>query len=177
MQGKKATVKAIEPPWLSDHHQNGALTMAKKEFTASTQGKEQGVALPPKEYEFQPVKFSRPEVAQANLPGGVVQDFADEVETLSTGAATILRLIEWDEQREENNEADPEAQPSPVLNDFHRNALLRLVAANMDSLAKQADHLKGWAYRHHTPEGKTEELADAMRLVRKFENLAKGVRG
>lgn len=148
--------------------------MAVQESTSTT--KPAAGAPRPAAHAFEPVRFSRPEVDHASLPGGAVQTYADTVETVATGSASILRLIEWDEQRKEVHESDPETNPAPVLNDFHRGALLRLVAANMDMLADQADHLKRWAYRQHTAEGKTEELADAMRLVKRCENMAKGQR-
>lgn len=148
--------------------------MATNESTATAPAPE--ATLKPTEYAFQPVRYSSPEVDHANLPGGAVQRFADTAETVATGAASILRLIEWDEQRAEDHESDTDAHPAPVLNDFHRGALLRLVAVNMDMLADQADHLKRWAYTQHTAEGKTEELADALRLVKHCERMAKGQR-
>lgn len=148
--------------------------MAINESTATANAPE---ATPkPAEFAFQPVRYSRPEVEHANLPGFPVRRFADSVDTVATGAASILRLIDWDTQRAEDHESDPDAHPVPVLNDFHRGALLRLVAANMDMLAEQADHLMRWAYTQHTAEGKTEELADALRLVKHCERMAKGQR-
>lgn len=148
--------------------------MAKNESTATTQTQEAGQG--PKPREFQAVKLSRDEVDQASLPGSAVRGFADRVFDLSAGAASILRLIEWDEQREDDHKTDPEEYPAPVLGVYHRNVLLRLVAANMDMLCHRAESLNKWAFEQHTPEGKTEVLADAMRTVKHFECMAKGLR-
>lgn len=148
--------------------------MATNESTATAQAPE--ATRQPIAHAFEPVRYSRPEVENANLPGGAVQRYADTVETVVTGAATILRLIEWDEQRAEVHDAEPDARPAPLLDQFHRSALLRMVAANMDMLANESDHLKRWAYTHHTAEGKTEELAEALRLVKRCESMAKGER-
>lgn len=148
--------------------------MATNESTATAHQPE--AAPQHKAHAFDPVRYSRPEVDHANLPGGAVQRYADTVEAVATGAASILRLIEWDEQRAEHHDSDPDTHPVPVLNDFHRGAMLRLVAVNMDMLADQAEHLKRWAYTQHTAEGKTEELAEALRLVKHCERMAKGQR-
>jgi hypothetical protein len=127
-------------------------------------------------YAFKPVRYSRPEVEHSNLAGLPVQRNMDTVEGVATGAASILRLIEWDEQREEVHETGPNTHPEPVLNNFQRGALLRLVAVNMDMLADQADDRKKWAYTQHTAESKTEEQTEALRLVKRCENVAKGQR-
>lgn len=148
--------------------------MATNESTATAH---QPAATPqPTAHAFEPVRYSRPEVDHVNLPGGAVQRYADTVEAVATGAASILRLIEWDEQRAEDHDSDPDTLPVPVLSNFHRGAMLRLVAVNMDMLADQAEHLKKWAYTQHTAEGKTEELADALRMVQRCERMAKGQR-
>lgn len=148
--------------------------MAKNESTATTQT--QATGQDPNPRDFQPVKFSRDELEGARLPGGAVRSFADDVHDIATGAGTILRLIEWDEQREDDHKTDPEEYPAHVLGVYHRNVLLRLVATNMDMLYQRADSLNKWAFEQHTPEGKAEVLADAMRTVRHFECMAKGQR-
>lgn len=148
--------------------------MAKNESTATTQTQETGQG--PKPREFQAVRLSRDEVDQASLPGSAVRKFADHVFDLSAGAASILRLIEWDEQREDDHKADPEEYPAQVLGVYHRNVLLRLVATNMEMLCHRAESLNKWAFEQHTPEGKVEVLADAMRTVKHFECMAKGRR-
>lgn len=130
----------------------------------------------PMEHAFEPVAYGHPEVKHASLPGGAVDRFADQVEAVSIGSASILRLIEWDELRGDDHASDPETDPAPVLNNFHRGALLRMVAVNMDLIADQASEIRRWAYRQHTAEGKTEELAEAMRLVQLCERMAKGER-
>lgn len=148
--------------------------MAKNEFTASTQDQETGKRTTSRE--FQAVELSRDEVDHASLPGGAVRSFADDVHDVSLGAASILRLIEWDDLREDDHETEPDAHPAPVLGAYHRNVLLRLVATNMDMLCQQADQINKWAYEQHTPEGRADVLADAMRTVRHFESMAKGQR-
>lgn len=146
--------------------------MAKNESAATTQT--QAMGQTPKTRDFQPIKFSREEVEDARLPGGAVRSFADDVHDIAAGAETILRLIEWDDLREEEHETDPDANPAHVLGAYHRNVLLRLVATNMDMLCQKADRINKWAFEQHTPEGRTEVLADAMRTVRHYECLAKG---
>lgn len=148
--------------------------MAKNESTATTQAQQTGQG--PKLREFQPVKLSRDEVEGAQLPGSAVRCFADDVRDIATGARTILQLIEWDEEREDDHKTDPDAHPAQVLGVYHRNVLLRLVATNMDMLYQRAESLNKWAFEQHTPEGKTEALADAMRTVRHFDCMAKGLR-
>lgn len=127
-------------------------------------------------YAFKPVRHDRTEVDRVSLPGCAVQRHAGTVEVVALGAAAILRLIEWDEQREEDHESDPDAHPVPVLNDYYRSALLRLVATNMEMLADETARIKQWAFTSHTPEGKAEELAQALRLVRHCESMAAGHR-
>lgn len=144
--------------------------MATNESTATVSAPE--AAPIPTEHAFKPVRFSRPEVEHASLPGFPVRRFADNVDAVATGAASILRLIDWDEQRAEDRESDP----GPVLNDFHRAAMMRMVAVNMEMLAQEAGRLMEWAYTQHTVEGQTEELADALRLVKRHERMAKGQR-
>jgi hypothetical protein len=85
-------------------------------------------------------------------------------------------LIEWDELQQDDHETDPDAHAAPVLGAYHRNALFRLVATNMGMLCQEADRINKWASEQHTPEGKAEVLADAMRTVRHFECMAKGQR-
>lgn len=148
--------------------------MAKNESTATTQTKD--VGKEPEARDFQPVKLSRDEIDSARLPGSAVRSFADDVHDITAGAVSILRLIEWDDLREDDHETDPDAHPAPVLGAYHRNVLLRLVATNMDMLCQQADSINKWAFEQHTPEGKTEVLADAMRTVKHFECMAKGQR-
>lgn len=140
--------------------------MSTKESTATTHN----------QHIFQSVRLSRDEVEGARLPGGAVRSFADDVRDITSGARTILQLIEWDDLQEDDHETDPDAHPAPVLGAYHRNALLRLVATNMDMLSQRADNINKWAFEQHTPEGKTEVLADAMRTVRHFECMAKGQR-
>jgi hypothetical protein len=135
--------------------------MAKSESNATTQTQTTGQG--PKPRDFQPVRFSREEVEGARLPGSVVRSFADDVHDVSAGAASILRLIEWDDVREDDHKTDPDAHPAPVLGAYYRNVLLRLVAINMDMLCQEADRINKWAYEQHTPEGRAEVLAEAMR--------------
>lgn len=119
---------------------------------------------------FSPVSYGNKAVDRARLPGCTVQRFADTVEAVSTGSASILQLLEWDSLRGDDHETDPESQPPAVLNAFHRSALLRMVAANMEMLSDQANELKIWAFTQHTDEGRAQELASAMRLVKRYQD-------
>lgn len=148
--------------------------MATNESSASSTTTEQ--AAPETKHEFEPVNYGMEEVQHAQLPGGAVQDFANTVEAVSMGSASILRLIEWDVLRGDAHEADPDSQPAPVLNEFHRGVLLRMVAANMDLITDEANRLKDWAYQRHTIKGRAEQLAAAMQLVDRCERLASGER-
>lgn len=127
------------------------------------------------EYVFKPFAYGRSEVDHAALPGGTVQRFANLVEAIAMGSQSIMELIEWDVMREDDHETDPECPP-PVLNNFHRGTLMRMVRANMGVLCGEAESIKTWAFEQHTPEGKAEALADAMRTVQHHERLAKGLR-
>lgn len=141
--------------------------MATNESTAKDQPNE--AAKQATEYAFEACDYGWPEVEHANLPGGAVQRFADKVEAVSIGAASILRLIEWDGLRGDDHENEPETMPAPVLSDYYRGALLRMVAVNMDLLSEQAESLKRWAYLQHTAKGKAERLREAEQLVRMNE--------
>lgn len=138
--------------------------MATNESTAS--GDTQEPEPRRTKHAFKPFEYGHEAVEHAMLPGGAVQHFANEVEAVSMGAASILRLIDWDEQCGDAHQDNPEKEPAPVLNDFHRGVLLRLVAVNMDLLTMRANDLKNWAFEHHTAEGKGETLARAMHLVK-----------
>lgn len=148
--------------------------MTKSEPTATTQA--QDVRQRSTTHEFQAWTLTREEVDRAKLPGVAVRKFLDDVYDVSIGASSILRLIEWDELREEDHKTEPDAQPQPVLGAYHRNVLLRLVAANMSMLVQKAERMSSWAYEEHTPEGKAEVLADAMRRVPPHDHLAKDQR-
>lgn len=140
--------------------------MATRESTAINQRQETDRTT---EYAFKPVHLGHREVDGANLPGCAVQKFAEQVESISMGTASILRLIEWDDLRKMDHESDPDNQPTPLLNDYHRGAMLRMMAAHMDMIAEQSNDLKRWAYEQHTDAGKAEKLADAMRLVSRYQ--------
>jgi hypothetical protein len=148
--------------------------MATNKSTAIQQ--DQIEALRPTEYAFQPVQLGHPEINHASLPGAAVQLFADKVEAVTMGAASILRLIEWDDLRKMDYEGGTESEQLPILNNYHRGVLLRMMAVNMDLIAERASDIRTWAYEQHTTEGKAQVLADAMRMVRRCENMAGGSR-
>lgn len=108
------------------------------------------------EFAFEPIEYGHKEVERASLPGGAVQRFANLVHDISAGSETILQLIEWDEMRADAHMEDAKAPP-PVLSVTSRSTLMRLVVANMGALTQEAESLREWAYKHHTPEGRAAE--------------------
>jgi hypothetical protein len=134
--------------------------MAKNESTSNIQAPD---AEPRSEVRtFKAVRLSRREADDALLPGTAVQRFAEHVQDVASGAASILRLIEWDEIE---CELEPDNIRPPLLSCSDKNAMLRLVAASMDLLWDQSDHLTTWAYEHHTEEGRAERLRAATQMV------------
>lgn len=117
------------------------------------------------QFEFEPFAYGHKEVEHASLPGGAVQRFADLVQDISMGSETILRLIEWDEMRGDDHKEEVGAPP-PVLSVTSRSILMRLVAANMDVLSSEAERLREWAYKHHTPEGRAAERERMKHMAR-----------
>ncbi len=118
----------------------------------------------PIEYQFQDIRHTRREIDKQQVHGWKVREFADNVEAAARGAVSVLKLIEWDIDREDQHEMNPDTWPAPVLSGWHRESLRQLVTFSLEALTEQAYELKEWAYLT-TPEGKRKELDDAVRLV------------
>jgi hypothetical protein len=142
--------------------------MAKNESTSNNQNSE--IDPRPVDRHFSPVRFSRKEADSALLPGFAVLHYADVVQDVASGASSILRLVEWDETM---SELESDTNRPPLLNASHKSAMLRLVAASMDLLVEQSEHLTTWAYEYHTEQGRAERVETAEWIVAQHNKNAR----
>lgn len=101
---------------------------------------------------FEPFQWHRDEVERAKLPGRAIMSFATKAQDISTGAKTILEILEADELAED-------ADRRRLLNEAHRGHLLRMVITSLGMLGETSDEIMEWAFEHHTPEGRKEAAA------------------
>jgi hypothetical protein len=111
---------------------------------------------PQQEPMFRPFEQFHVAVDNAKLPGGPIRAFASTVLDLALGACTIAEMLEQDSMRDAFDDPEP-----PLLNDFHRGTLQRMLIAQSRVLATEAQNVMDWAYEDHTPEGRADRLEKA----------------
>jgi len=99
---------------------------------------------------FEPFKWHREEVDEAKLPGRAEMHFAGTVIDVTSGVQTILEMRHFDELRKTSE------TKRRLLSDARYENLARLCIASLGMLNDCATNHTDWAYKHHTPEGRTE---------------------
>lgn len=135
--------------------------MAKANSTASTQQSEEVTEDRNRnEPIFQRFTNYSDEAKLANLPGGVVMEFADMAKSIAEGAALIIEMRHFEAMSEDFRSNGDENSPR-MLKSYDHDRLQRMAIVSLSVLVEKAEEIMNWAFEHRTPEGKREPLSQA----------------
>jgi len=114
----------------------------------------------------------RPGIDQAKISGLVFAGFCKEVEDVSRGVKTILKIMQDDQIRKDLVEGCDDVSPLEGRRIFapcELESLQKLAIRSMDGLAEESDRLLTWAYEHHTEDGRKETARRAAFLAKQHQ--------
>lgn len=119
--------------------------MTNVDFISNTQDEDQAPL-------FKSFNWHRKEVEQVQLSGRAYADLAGKVRDITSGCATIMELIEFDNLQDAGS-------GQRLMNESEKGDLTRLAIQSLRMLNLEADKGLEWAYDYNTKEGKAERAA------------------